>query len=233
MRPATRPSAPDPIASAVADALDTVADSLSQAEHEMLVFVDGLLTAAAIGPERTYPHEWVRAVFQDHRFEDADTAQASSALLSLMHNEILSDLRRMRADYSPRFLRDAEVGEDVALAGQWANGFVTGMLLRGDAWAALVDTNEAMTVLIPILVFLTREDGTPLLTQCAEEIADLREEALPLLGPAIYNVYQYWQAHSRRSQPKAIDPLRKTGRNEPCPCGSGKKFKKCCLDRPQ
>jgi len=23
----------------------------------------------------------------------------------------------------------------------------------------------------------------------------------------------------------------KTGRNEPCPCGSGKKFKKCCLDR--
>lgn len=22
----------------------------------------------------------------------------------------------------------------------------------------------------------------------------------------------------------------KTGRNEPCPCGSGKKFKKCCLD---
>ncbi len=23
--------------------------------------------------------------------------------------------------------------------------------------------------------------------------------------------------------------LRKTGRNQPCPCGSGKKFKKCCL----
>ncbi len=21
------------------------------------------------------------------------------------------------------------------------------------------------------------------------------------------------------------------GRNEPCPCGSGKKYKKCCLDR--
>lgn len=24
----------------------------------------------------------------------------------------------------------------------------------------------------------------------------------------------------------------KVGRNEPCPCGSGKKFKKCCLDLP-
>jgi hypothetical protein len=24
----------------------------------------------------------------------------------------------------------------------------------------------------------------------------------------------------------------KVGRNDPCPCGSGKRFKKCCLDRP-
>lgn len=23
-----------------------------------------------------------------------------------------------------------------------------------------------------------------------------------------------------------------TGRNSPCPCGSGKKYKKCCLDKP-
>ncbi|MCL6591559.1 MAG: SEC-C domain-containing protein [Firmicutes bacterium] len=23
----------------------------------------------------------------------------------------------------------------------------------------------------------------------------------------------------------------KTGRNEPCPCGSGKKYKKCCLGK--
>ena len=25
------------------------------------------------------------------------------------------------------------------------------------------------------------------------------------------------------------NPLRNVGRNDPCPCGSGKKFKKCCL----
>jgi len=27
------------------------------------------------------------------------------------------------------------------------------------------------------------------------------------------------------------NPFRGVGRNDPCPCGSGKKFKKCCLDR--
>ncbi len=28
----------------------------------------------------------------------------------------------------------------------------------------------------------------------------------------------------------AFNPYRDVGRNDPCPCGSGKKFKKCCLD---
>jgi preprotein translocase subunit SecA len=27
------------------------------------------------------------------------------------------------------------------------------------------------------------------------------------------------------------NPLRHVGRNDPCPCGSGKKFKKCCVAR--
>jgi len=34
---------------------------------------------------------------------------------------------------------------------------------------------------------------------------------------------------SHEGAPRQVRPLRvKAGRNEPCPCGSGKKFKKCC-----
>jgi uncharacterized protein len=28
-----------------------------------------------------------------------------------------------------------------------------------------------------------------------------------------------------------VDPFKDVGRNDPCPCGSGKKFKTCCLGR--
>jgi uncharacterized protein YecA (UPF0149 family) len=35
---------------------------------------------------------------------------------------------------------------------------------------------------------------------------------------------EYWPL-----QEPAINPFRDVGRNDPCPCGSGKKFKKCCL----
>jgi hypothetical protein len=34
-----------------------------------------------------------------------------------------------------------------------------------------------------------------------------------------------------RPHPTPAVPFKEVGRNEPCPCGSGKKFKKCCLDK--
>ena len=35
-------------------------------------------------------------------------------------------------------------------------------------------------------------------------------------------------AASREAEPRAADG-QKVGRNDPCHCGSGKKYKKCCL----
>jgi hypothetical protein len=34
---------------------------------------------------------------------------------------------------------------------------------------------------------------------------------------------------AQREPTPAINPFKGVGRNDPCPCGSGKKFKKCCL----
>lgn len=37
------------------------------------------------------------------------------------------------------------------------------------------------------------------------------------------------QELSSKAQPKQVQSHRNVGRNDPCPCGSGKKYKKCCL----
>ena len=43
---------------------------------------------------------------------------------------------------------------------------------------------------------------------------------------------QYQEPSGRLfAQPRAAEGNRSVGRNEPCPCGSGKKFKNCCLKR--
>ena len=36
-------------------------------------------------------------------------------------------------------------------------------------------------------------------------------------------------AGSFARDPRLVHAVPKVGRNDPCPCGSGKKFKKCCL----
>jgi len=36
--------------------------------------------------------------------------------------------------------------------------------------------------------------------------------------------------HSPWNPQQVFNPFKNVGRNDPCPCGSGKKFKKCCLD---
>ena len=40
-------------------------------------------------------------------------------------------------------------------------------------------------------------------------------------------LYRRWEAE--REPPPLPDSTKKVGRNDPCPCGSGKKHKKCCL----
>jgi len=38
-----------------------------------------------------------------------------------------------------------------------------------------------------------------------------------------------WSDRDRALAEPAVNPFRHVGRNDPCPCGSGKKAKKCCL----
>jgi len=54
------------------------------------------------------------------------------------------------------------------------------------------------------------------------------------------NILATWAGYNEDKQPKPIEPLKpiypinaavthNVGRNDPCPCGSGKKYKKCCM----
>lgn len=44
----------------------------------------------------------------------------------------------------------------------------------------------------------------------------------------VTNLSQAQKAGTEKSKPKTNTPGQKVGRNDPCPCGSGKKYKKCC-----
>lgn len=45
-----------------------------------------------------------------------------------------------------------------------------------------------------------------------------------------YKMIKYKRTAEIRAKYQAKAPVKQIGRNEPCLCGSGKKFKKCCLN---
>ena len=58
--------------------------------------------------------------------------------------------------------------------------------------------------------------------QEARLLADIQDN-LPVIVQALYN---FWRAKRGGMTVQREEP--KSGRNDPCPCGSGKKYKQCC-----
>jgi uncharacterized protein len=105
----------------------------------------------------------------------------------------------------------------------WCHGYMRAIALDLEGWGQ--GDPDVRELLAPIGLFGT-EPGWKELKQMNEVEVARQRDAIP---EAARNVYRF--GLSRRAP--AAAPLRrespKVGRNEPCPCGSGKKFKHCCL----
>ena len=60
-----------------------------------------------------------------------------------------------------------------------------------------------------------------------------REEIIMMMAGGLLGVYRYFRKYRETYAGATFAPkprlnASKTGRNDPCPCGSGKKFKRCC-----
>jgi uncharacterized protein len=114
----------------------------------------------------------------------------------------------------------------MALVAQWANGFWKGMMLRGGEWRDLVDDRGARNLLAPMVVFVEDKTGRRLLADTRGEDDDLLRRAGDLIPSAVPAIRDYWRR--RTGNPMTMPGSRRPGRNEPCPCGSGRKYKRCC-----
>ena len=84
-----------------------------------------------------------------------------------------------------------------------------------DLFQAMVDRVRGSVVELLLKIQVSREPAETPRPAAPRRAAPAREVALSQ-GPA-------------ERRPEAARAGQKVGRNEPCPCGSGKKYKKCCL----
>ena len=110
------------------------------------------------------------------------------------------------------------------------SSFVTGLKYCGCIAGAAIDWSalpETLKADLDVIALHGTEENSEKLDELSEEeyIASIES-----IQPAALRLYNYWVENPQ--QPEAKKPVvngTKVGRNDPCPCGSGKKFKSCCL----
>lgn len=121
-----------------------------------------------------------------------------------------------------------EEGEE-ELAG-WCEGYLAGVALAEPGWYDAGDAETVAELLFPFLALSgrleehAREAGEARVEGEAE--AKLRARARDGFYDALEQAYHYWFDARINRVPQRRESV-KAGRNEPCPCGSGRKFKVC------
>ena len=201
---------------------------------------DGYVAALIVSPEMVSPSEWLPGVWgRDGVFADVAEAQTLVAAVMGHYNRVARELAEEPEDYAPVLEVDANGSE--LQWGPWINGFERGMRLRPDAWEAIADSDdeEAVASVSMILAMNALDCGESEFDEAAEEELD---ELTPELIPEFVHNLNAWTksrapkggvaANSVSDSGYAAAELRpfgrKVGRNELCPCGSGRKYKRCC-----
>jgi uncharacterized protein len=205
------------------DRLEELLDSFDDAMT--LEELDGYFCSLVSGPDTVMPSEYLPSVFGGTTPEFSSAEQASEVMgLLLQHwNHIAATLLRDDV-YFPILFEDEE---GKCQANDWAHGYMAGVQLRGESWFRLLNDDENGGLMVPVMALHFEHDADP--ENRPGPIDDeKREELVAHLTAAILGIYRYFapmrlqgdQQSIRRGQPKI-------GRNDPCFCGSGKKYKHC------
>jgi len=219
---------------------------LKQLEKELLALgeetmlleeLDGFIAGLLVCPDLIKPGEWLPLVWgrdsadPQPAFDDLDHVNRVLGLIMEHYNGVARILMDRPERYSPLMAIDARNGD--ILWEIWIEGFDKVIELRPATWQKLLDT-DADTVAamrgIMTLADLARGDHPDhskyreAFTATAPD--DIAHWVVTLNSWRLAN-YKLPQAIDSILQP-SFDPARKIGRNDPCPFGSGKKYKRCC-----
>jgi uncharacterized protein len=206
-------------------------------EHPMtLEELDGFFAALICGPELVRPSEYLPVIWGDNIVLDDSFGKQPvfQDFLSLImcHWNVIADTLYSGDVFLPLLLED---DDGATHANDWATGFRRGMEFHKERWAALLADEEHGGLLVPIFALAHEHDPDPEMRPYKEAIGgDEREKLIVGAAAGVMGIYRYFKLQ-RSLEKEPLDSVTtfrrnvpKIGRNDPCPCGSGKKFKQCC-----
>lgn len=199
--------------------------------------LDGFLSALVVSPDTVLPSEWQPTVWgpKPPRWEnEAEAVEVQSLLMGLWNTCVgraregedvpahLSPLMWLPEDPTAEHPDDLDVGYD------WALGFFSGVELRDAAWDIWLDREDWIDEIFDLLERLaigevhSEDPETPPAPLSYRE----RLEIVASVPAMLADLHHY-----RIEQMTPRTPVRRAAapdRNALCPCGSGRKYKKCC-----
>lgn len=200
--------------------------------------LDGLIAAAHCSPELILPSEVLEAAWGADpdggvAVPPGDAQSEEMAGLILRHWNTVGDALGRTLDhddvYLPILLEDEH---GVAHANDWAQGFLRGVAMRPGSWNDLLDDEDKAGSIVPMMALAHENDPDPELS-AGSFTPERRETIIAGMIAGLTHIYRYFAPHRRTlaAVARQAKPARrvapKVGRNEPCPCGSGRKFKHC------
>ncbi|QTD95093.1 UPF0149 family protein [Burkholderia anthina] len=229
----------NPLSDDEIDDLDQLLMSDIMSDETMTIHtLDGFLTAIALGPTTVLPSEWLPAVWgstPEHApdFESIEHAQHAFSLVIRHYNRIIGTLERDPDAIAPLLSihRYPDDPHEYLDGEAWALGFMAGVELRRADWQPLLNDVQGKAWLRPIYLLGAEEISDD--EQSLVRWPNQREQLSERIPDSVASLYRFWLPYRRAMhERKLATPIQRTtprtGRNDPCPCGSGKKFKKCC-----
>ena len=214
------------------DRLESFLDSLGPPAMN-LEELDGFFVALICGPQMVMPSEYLPQIWgEGHEFSSDAQAGDILELLFRHWNNIASTLLRTLGEAEVYMPVLHESADGTAPGNHWAQGFMRGMQMRAQSWRELLDSKEHGGSLLPIMMLAHEHDADLEMRHPIEP--ERHDEVLQMMIAGVTRIYRYFEPHRRAgvAVEEATMPRRrarsKVGRNEPCPCGSGKKYKSCC-----
>jgi len=193
-------------------------------EGMLLTELDGFLAAIAVCPEQIPEPEWMLKIWGEEEPKFGSKAEKDSYFATVRDRYAETEATMKNDKYDPILEPD---NDGSVLWEGWVAGFKQAVMLRPASWlihdkASDGDARLAFSLLMR-LAELEENDTEP---QEGDEA--LERDALLLIPHCAHKLYK---AKAKLFEPRiSTSSSSIVGRNDPCPCGSGKKFKKCCLN---
>jgi uncharacterized protein len=191
--------------------------------------LQGLLCAVVSAPSPIPSSKWIPAgLGEDPKYASHDERDSIERLLVAFHDDVAAQLNGGEHFDMVLYGEDGTEDQDASLA-SWCEGYLMGVELADPPWSEQASEEELDDMLMPFVILSGRareaavESGEAWV-DAADERRMMRE-AREALTDVVLDNRAYWFERSipgtvRREAPKV-------GRNDPSPCGSGKKYKHC------